>query len=294
MTARIKMITAAAMALAQVAAPQPAAAAPSADPAAVLQGAERIGAGRVTAYRKGASTLVVLPQGSLGKPLLWYTEVVRAPAGVVADLGLQVNSLLARFERVGNVIHVRDLSGVQKRRAGAAPGEVPPGDLPSGVAGAASNDPKVRPIDVALSSSETGAIIASFPIVGSLPDGALVLDVTATFSNDIAAATGRTIVAKSGAVPAAVDPTKSYIDGVRVRGDALTVRSHVTFLAGLKAQPAVGPQPVSVVLGHSIVFLPEKPMAARPADPRVGFFYNEYTEFETERGTAQDTKCVFR
>ena len=152
------------------------------------------------------------------------------------------------------------------------------------------DSPKVSPIDVALTSSETGALIASFPIVGSLPDGGLVVDVTATFSNDIGAATGRTVLGKVGAVPAAVDPSKSYIDGVRVRGDALNVRSHITFLAGLKADPGAGPQPVSVVMGHSIVFLPERPMAARLADPRVGYFQNGYTEFEAERGTAQDTK----
>ena len=277
------------------AASQPSAAAPQAtDPAAVLEGAERIGSGRVTAYRKGASALVVLPPGSVGKPLLWYTEAVRVPAGAVtAGKGLEISSLLARFERVGNVIHVRDLSTTQKRRAGATQGEAPPpADTPAGVPGAAPRDPKVRPIDVALSSSETGALIASFPIVGSLPDGALVLDVTATFSNDIAAVTGRTMVAKVGAVPAAVDPTRSYIDGVRVRGDAFTVRSHITFLAALKADPVAGPHPVSVVLGHSIVFLPEKPMAARPADPRVGFFSNDFTEFEPERGTAQDSQSV--
>lgn len=303
MNPTMKSITVAAVALAfaptaswaQAAPPQPVAAAASqpADPAAVLQGAERIGAGRFTAYRKGASTLVVLPPDSVGKPLLWYTEVVRVPAGATTSKGLQVSSRLARFERVGNVIHVRDLSTTQQRRSGAAPGEAPPpGDGSTGVPGAAPTDPKVRPIDVALSSSETGALIASFPVVGSLPDGSPVLDVTATFSNDIAAATGRSILAKVGAVPAAVDPTKSYIDGVRVRGDALTVRSHITFLAGLKADPQAGPQPVSVVLGHSIVFLPENPMAARPADPRVGFFSNEYTEFESERGTAQDRKAV--
>lgn len=74
------------------AAPQPASAASqSADGAAVLQGAQRIGSGRIAAYRKGASTLVVLPAGSIGKPLLWYSEVVRVPAGAVtADRGLQV------------------------------------------------------------------------------------------------------------------------------------------------------------------------------------------------------------
>ena len=91
---------------------------------------------------------------------------------------------------------------------------------------------------------------------------------------------------------AAVDPTKSYIEAVRVRGDVLNVRSHITFLAGLQADPVVGPQPVSVVLGHSIVFLPEKPMAARPADPRVGFFTIEFTEFEADRGTAQDSRAL--
>ena len=302
MTHSLKSITAVAMVLAlaptttwaQAVAPQPAAAAQPADSAAVLQGAERIGAGRFSAYRKGASTLVVLPPGAIGKPLLWYTEVVRVPAGAVtADRGLGVTSRLARFERVGNVVHVRDLSTTQQRRAGATPSDAPvPGDTTAGVPGAAPRDPKVSPIDVALTSSETGALIASFPIVGSLPDGGLVVDVTATFSNDIAAATGRTVLGRVGAVPAAVDPSKSYIDGVRVRGDALNLRSHITFLAGLRADPGAGPQPVSVVLGHSIEFLPEKPMAARLADPRVGFFQNGYTEFEAERGTAQDSKSV--
>jgi len=309
MTCASKTLTGAAMALVlasatcaaqTVATPPAAASAPAAaasspaDPAAVLQGAQRIGAGRIAAYRKGSSTLVVLPPASIGKPLLWYSEVVRVPAGAVtADRGLQVASLLARFERVGNHVHVRDLSTTQKRRAGAQPGEVPStGDTPAGVPGAAPRDPKLRPIDLAVSSSETGPLIASFPVIGSLPDGSLVLDVTATFSNDIPSATGRGVLAKVGAVPAAVDPAKSYIDVVRARGDALTVRSHLTFLAALKADPLAGPQPVSVVLGHSIVFLPDQPMAGRPADPRVGFFSNEYTEFESERGTAQDKRAL--
>jgi len=309
MTCLSKTLTGAAMALVlasatcaaqTVATPPAAASAPAAaasspaDPSAVLQGAQRIGAGRIAAYRKGNSTLVVLPPASIGKPLLWYSEVVRVPAGAVtADRGLQVASLLARFERVGNHVHVRDLSTTQKRRAGALPSEVPStADTPAGVPGAAPRDPKLRPIDVAVSSSETGPLIASFPIVGHLPDGSLVLDMTATYSNDIAAATGRGVLAKVGAVPAAVDPAKSYIDGVRSRGDALTVRSHLTFLAALKADPLAGPQPVSVVLGHSIVFLPDQPMAGRPADPRVGFFSNEYTEFESERGTAQDKRSL--
>lgn len=291
-TSPVLNLTAAATVLAAALACAPAAgwaqaATPPADAATLLQGAERIGAGRLTAYRKGASTLVVLPPGALGKPLLWYTEVVGVPAGVVAQ-ALEVNNMLARLERVGNLVHVRDLSTVQKRRAAPATPDGDGGTVP----GSAPRDAKLRPIEVALSGSETGAIVASFPIVATQPDGGLVIDVTATFSTDIPAVTGRMIASKAGVVPAAVDPGKSYIEQVRVRGDALNVRTHLTFLAVLPALQVIGPQPVSVVLGHSIVFLPDKPMAGRPADPRVGYFPIEYTNFEPARGVAQDKQVL--
>jgi len=276
---------------AQTAGPAPASAASSATPASVLDGAEQIGAGRVSAYRKGASTLVALPADALGKPMLWYTEVVGIPAGVVVNngAGLEIQNALSRFERVGNVVHVRDLSTVQKRRSGR-----PPEDrgAPGAVPGSAATDPKLRPIDVALGSMETGALIASFPIVATLADGRLVLDVTATFSNDIPAATGRMFAAQAGVIPAAVDPGKSYIERVRVRGDGLNIRSHITYLAGLPALPIVGPQHVSLVLGHSLVFLPDKPMAGRPTDPRVGHFNTRFMQFEADSGTAQAERAL--
>ena len=63
------------------------------------------------------------------------------PAGAVtADKGLQVATLLARFERVGNLVHVRDLSTTQSRRAGTAQGGAS-GDVP----GAAPRDPSCAP-----------------------------------------------------------------------------------------------------------------------------------------------------
>ena len=276
---------------AQTPAPAATAAAPQASP---LDGAERIGSGRFSAWRKGPQTLVVLPPDALGKPLLWYTEVVAVPSGMVANNGLEVNNAMARFERVGGVVHVRDLSTVVKRRAGRPAGDAPPSPLPAGVPGASPDDVKVPPIEVALGATETGAVIASFPIVGTQPDGSLVVDVTATFSNDIPSATGRLFIASGGLVPQQVDASKSYIDRVRVRGDSLNVRSHLTFLSTLPAVPQVGPQPVSIVLGHSIVFLPDKPMAGRPADPRVGYFPVEYTQFEADRGTAQDRRVLIQ
>ncbi|MBN8493840.1 MAG: zinc-dependent metalloprotease, partial [Burkholderiales bacterium] len=244
-------------------------------------------------WRAGNRTLVALPTDALGKPVVWYTEVVGVPAGLVlggAQDGLEVNNTLARFERVGNTVYLRDLGTTLKRRAAPPRDDHGPTEIP----GAAPRDPKVRPIDYALASGETGALVMNFPIVGTLPDGALLLDFTPEFAKDIPAATGRLAVTAAGLAPAAVDPAKSYIERVRVRGEAINIRSHLTFLAAVPAKPAVGPQHVSVVLGHSIVFLPDKPMAGRVADPRVGYFSLDYTEFEATRGTAQDKRTLIQ
>ena len=97
--------------------------APAASP---LEGAQLIGAGRLTAFRVGNNTLLAVPAGAMGKLFLWYTEVVGVPAGMVANGGLEIGSSLARFERVGDILQVRDLSTQVKRRAGMAPGERPP------------------------------------------------------------------------------------------------------------------------------------------------------------------------
>lgn len=272
---------------------QPAAAPPTMSPAeamaVIVQAGQRIGqGGRFVAYRVGPSTVVVLPPGAIGKPLLWYTEVLAVPAGVVANNGVEVNNTLARFERVGNLVHVRDLGTATKRRAG--PPE--PGPGAGKVPASPEGDPKRRPIEMAVGGTQVGALIASFPVVAEGADGALAIDITATFSNDIPAATGRLMVAQGGLVPAAVDPSKSYIERVRTRGDVLNVRTHLTYMAVLPAFQVIGPQPVSLVLGHSIVFLPDKPMAARPADPRVGFFSVDYTQFETAAGRAQERRSL--
>jgi len=148
-SARHSVLAAAAtLALCTTLAPVPAAAQAAAAPpdlATLMQQAERIGSGRVTAYKVGASTLLELPGAALGKPVLWYTEAVALPPGVVTD-SLEAADSLVRLERHGNFVHVRDLGGTQKRRA-ATP-EPPPvarAGAPGAVPGAAPRDAKRRP-----------------------------------------------------------------------------------------------------------------------------------------------------
>ena len=62
------------------------------------------------------------------------------------------------------------------------------------------------------------------------------------------------------------------------------MRSHLTFRAQNPAAPVNGFQPISIELGHSLIMLPEKPMAARRYDERVGFNFTNFAEFESASG----------
>ena len=66
-----------------------------------LAGAERIGSSsRFAVYRQAGNTLLSLPAAALGKPMLWYTEVVGVPAGLVAR-ALEVGHALAAQDAEG-------------------------------------------------------------------------------------------------------------------------------------------------------------------------------------------------
>ncbi|MFO0345704.1 MAG: zinc-dependent metalloprotease [Labrys sp. (in: a-proteobacteria)] len=265
-----------------------AAAAPSAE--TILQGARTIGQGRVGVYEKDGSYILAVPRAAIGKPFLWYAEAVGIPAGIVADR-LEAATLLAQFERHGGTLLIRDLTTKAGKRASQVT-TAEPVDERTSPEGAQPNDPKIRPIDVALNTLETGAVVATFPIMAEAPDGAMLIDVTAVFSSDIASASGRAFVARTGLLPAAVDPSKSYIDRVRVFESNVNIRSHVTFLAANPKDPTQGPAPVSLIIGHSLVFLPETPMKPRYFDQRVGYFASKFTDFETASGAAQETRRV--
>lgn len=255
---------------------------------ALIQGAKLAGPGRIAAYTKEGRLLLLLPADALGKPFIWYSEVVGLPAGVVSD-ALQAGSALARFERHDGRILARDLTTTSSRASGTAddtPETAPDTPGASKTAAPETTDGRERPIEAALNLIETGPVIAAFPVLAETADGRILVDATAVFSNDIENASGRDFVALGGNVATAVDPSRSYVERVTAKADSLNIRSHLTFLAASPAQPAAGPKPVSMVIGHSFMFLPDKPMAYRAADPRIGYFTARFTEFESGNGAA--------
>lgn len=222
---------------------------------ALLKDAELAGSGQIAVYTKKGSVILSVPRAAIGKPFIWYAEVVGLPAGVVSD-SLEAGSLLARLERHGDLIVVRDLNTQATQTGGGdeLPAEAEPGDAP--IPGSPDPTPfPERPIDVALNMLQTSPAIAAFPVAAELPDGTVLIDVTSTFANDIASFTARDFVALSGLVPAAVDPGRSYIERVRATAQSFSIRSHLTFLAANPANAVTGVKPVSVVIGHSFIWL---------------------------------------
>jgi hypothetical protein len=254
--------------------------------ATALKDATVIGTGCVTAYSKDDHTLIDLPENLLGRLLLWYSEAVRLPPTAVSAGGINMGGGDSRgttavtLERQGKRIFIRDHSPGFSKRGGSE-------DPVSFDSGTVTN-----PIDHSVSEATNGPIIAVLPIVGEGPDKTILVDITEAFSKDIESLTARAQIVTTGLIPAAVDPARSYIAGVRVFPTDIDIRSHLTFLAADPNNPISGPQPVSIEIGHSIILLPEKPMQARYFDDRVGFFKTKFTEYETSEGAVVNNRAV--
>lgn len=251
--------------------------------AAAIDGAETIGDGAFRAYRSGAKLLLELPEDILSRAVLWYAEAASLPPEAAAD-AIGFDGVLVRFERPdASRVIVRDLSGSITRRArGPEPYEPKPSTDDGGAADAAQPSP--APIAASVSATSIGPVMATLPVIGASADGRMLVDATAVFSTDVPRFTGRRLVAKSSLVAQAVDPAASFVSRVAAHERDIDIRVHITFLAVDPKEPAAGPRPISMEIGHSLVLLPETPMRPRLHDPRVGYFPTQYTAFETTGG----------
>ncbi|OPZ13463.1 MAG: hypothetical protein BWZ07_00523 [Alphaproteobacteria bacterium ADurb.BinA280] len=243
--------------------------------------AKATGDGPLRAYAGKQQTLLSLPTALEGRLLFWYVEAARFPESAVATLGNEVAGAVVVLEQHGDRLMVRDRSPAFQKRSG------------SGVPRAESIDIDERrssaAIDTAIDGVALGPIIAVFPILAEA-EGRWLIDLTATFSNDIDGLTATNHILQSGLVPApiglTVDPTRSFISDIDAYPTNLHIRTQLTFRGADPAAPAAGFKPITIELGHSLVLLPEKPMAARRYDDRVGFIPTQFAEFETADGKA--------
>ncbi len=255
--------------------------------ATILQDAGVIGTGCVTAYSKDDHTLIALPGDILGRLLLWYSEAVKLPPKAISAEGINTGptdhtgTTVVTMERLGKRIFIRDHSPEFAKRSGTMNSDAPYTDTGIG-----------RGIHRSVSEASNGPIIAVLPVLADGPNGEILVDITEAFSKDIEALTARAQIITTGLIPAAVDPTRSYIAKVQVFSMDVDIRSHLTFLATNPNDPVSGPQPVSIEIGHSIILLPKKPMQARYFDDRVGYFMSKFTEYGGSKGVVTDNQGV--
>ena len=189
--------------------------------------------------------------------------------------------MAVRLEMKAGRVLIRDLSSRAANVSGA-PAEADNRD-----------DLKIVPVEVALEALELGPVIVALPVMATSDDGTVLVDITKPFSGDISTLSVNKYLDGTTLVAAAVDPGASYVDRVRVFDRNLHVRTHVTVLTKDAKNPQAAISPVSFVVGHSLVFLPEKPMRPRYANPRVGYFTTSFNIFEAESGdTAFETREV--
>jgi hypothetical protein len=265
--------------------PNPAAAAarpPFALPAADPQPYEKVitkdaktKAGVFTVHQVKDKYYYEIPKSELGKEFLWVTQISRTTLGIGYG-GQALGNRVVYWERTGNRIHLREVSY-----------EV--------VA-----DPKA-PIAGAVQASNTDTIIMTFPVAAFAKDGGPVVEVTRLFTTDVFELSARQRLNAT-----MMDPTRSAIDRVsayptNIEAEATHTYTRMPIPVGLPGAPAnpfltagMKPGSATVVLHHSMLKLPERPMTPRLFDERVGYFYVSQLDYSRDEQRAPRRRYIER
>ena len=211
--------------------------------------------GLFTVHRVGTKYYFELAPEILNKDLIWYAEFAEAPYGVAVNPKALGNRIV-RWQRVNNKIEVRDMTGSLRLRPDYA---------------VASAQTTPQPEDLALATVTFPAILYSFPVAAESEDGSVVIDISAFFASNILDFDVTTVLKAAGYMAAAPDPLRSRVERIGAFPKNLLVHALLTFPI------ASGPSSAaSIVVAHSLVMLPEKPMLPRRYDPRVGYFTTDF------------------
>lgn len=216
-----------------------------------------------------------IPARALGRDMLWYTEVTKAPAGIGYG-GAAIGSRSVRWERVGDRILLRLLSF--DKRADVEDPEDPPA------------------VWKAVEDASLPPIVMAFDVEAEGTGGSAVIDVTKLLTSNVEEFSAEKIFTQSGVSVrgadgrANVDASRAYVEEVKAFPENIEVRSVITFRVSpvgvpdtVTQRPAAIPpgdiRSASLVVHYSMTLLPETPMRARLFDPRVGFFAESYEDY---------------
>jgi hypothetical protein len=217
-----------------------------------------------------------IPKNELNTQLLWNTQIAKTTVGVGYG-GAQVTNRVVTWELHNNRVFLRDINFSVTAKPDT-------------------------PIAEAVKDSNNATIIMSFN-VAAFHDGAPVIDVSRLYNTDVPEMSARQ---QLGAT--AFDASRSYIDHVSPYPDNIEAEATVTYTrAANGAAAAAGGRgggglgggtmrgnSATIVLHHSMVRLPEKPMMPRLFDERVGYFTTAQMDYSADEYRAKTVRYIAR
>ena len=230
--------------------------------------------GFVPLWRKDEKVWLEIGPDRLGKPMLFSINIAQS-VGERDLYGSQMGPRwMVEFRRIGNQMQM-----VARQQAFRAPRDAASG----------------RAVGEGFSDS----LIASAPVASAEhPERKSVLVDASFLLADVMGYSTR--LEGAYRMPFAVDRANSYFEAVRAEAGLTTLATKVHFsVPRLSAPPLTPPPPGappsppppsttpdarSLFIGftYNLRELPSQPMAARPADPRVGFFTDSYTDLSND------------
>jgi hypothetical protein len=217
-----------------------------------------------------------IPKSELGKDFLWNSQIAKTAVGVGYGGG-QLTDRVVRWELKGNRVLLEEANF-------------------SVVA-----DPR-EPIAMAVKAANNDSIIMAFPVAAFAKDGDPVVEVSRLFTSDVQEFSARQHMGASG-----VDATRSFVEHIRPFPDNIEAEVTMTYTntGGRGAAATVGRggglgggtmrgSSATVVLHHSMVRLPEKPMTPRLFDERVGYFTTNTMDYSRNEYSTKETRYIAR
>jgi hypothetical protein len=206
-------------------------------------------------HRIGEKLFYEIPQRMLGREFLLVVDL-RGTIRGVRYAGEEIADRVVRWDRFGNHVLLRILSYAMRADS-------------------------TLPVSRAVELSNTPPIIKSFDIAAWSPrDSNAVIDVTSLFTTDVSELNARQL----GVRVRRFDPARSFVDRARSFPTNVDVIALHTFeVDSLPGAPGAPPNrslnSMTIPTHYSMVLLPDRPMAPRLCDNRVGYFSVEYEDY---------------
>ena len=220
-------------------------------------------AGLFTVHRDGDDVYFEIPPTELGQEMVWVTQLAETQAGF-SWAGMPVGNRIVRWEHQGDRVLLRGVNY----------------DIRADVE---------DPIKLAVEATSLAPIIHAFDVAAYGKDKAPVIKVSPLFTTDKSE-----FSAKESLGAKALDAKRSFVKQVKSFPENIETKVIATYKLEQSREQSGQNQPrrfptsvrrdrtqsgVTVLLHHSMIKLPERPMAPRIHDERVGFFRVGFTDF---------------